>query len=78
MKPKDSIINNPFKFKTMKRICLSAAFALTAALMAGSCSKEQSACGCGDDGAVIPVTFTMNTPAGEAVPYGGGGDAGHS
>ena len=73
MKPKDSIINNPFKFKTMKRICLSAAFALTAALMAGSCSKEQSACGCGDDGAVIPVTFTMNTPAGEAVPYGGGG-----
>lgn len=73
MKTENSTINNPFKFRTMKRICLSAAFALTAALLASSCSKEQSACGCGDDGAVIPVTFTMNTPAGEAVPYEGGG-----
>ena len=35
-----------------------------------SCSSEPAACGCGDDGSTIPVSFTMNTPAGEAVPYG--------
>lgn len=54
----------------MKRICFPAVLALMTALAAGSCSQEQSTCGYGDDGSVIPVTFTMSTPAGEVVPYG--------
>lgn len=54
----------------MKRICFPAVLALMTALTAGSCSQEQSTCGYGDDGSVIPVTFTMSTPAGEVVPYG--------
>ena len=39
-------------------------------LTAVSCSKVQSDCDCEDGDKVIPVTFTMSTPAGEAVPYG--------
>ena len=56
--------------KTMKRICLQAFIGMITAWTAVSCSSEPAACGCGDDGSTIPVSFTMNTPAGEAVPYG--------
>ncbi|MEF2793686.1 MAG: FimB/Mfa2 family fimbrial subunit, partial [Alistipes dispar] len=54
----------------MKRICLQAFIGMITAWTAVSCSSEPAACGCGDDGSTIPVSFTMNTPAGEAVPYG--------
>ena len=54
----------------MKRIWLQAFIGMITAWTAVSCSSEPAACGCGDDGSTIPVSFTMNTPAGEAVPYG--------
>ena len=54
----------------MKRKCLQVAMGLMAILTTVSCSKVQSDCGCEDGDKVIPVTFTMSTPAGEAVPYG--------
>ena len=50
----------------MKRICLQAAVVLITALVSLSCTKEQSGY---DQDKVIPVTFTMSTPAGEAIPY---------
>ena len=56
--------------RVMKRICLQAFIGMITAWTAVSCSSEPAACGCGDDGSTIPVSFTMNTPAGEAVPYG--------
>ena len=56
--------------REMKRICLQAFIGMITAWTAVSCSSEPAACGCGDDGSTIPVSFTMNTPAGEAVPYG--------
>ena len=54
----------------MKRICLQAFIGMITAWTAVSCSSEPAACGCGDDGSTIPVSFTMSAPAGEAVPYG--------
>ena len=54
----------------MKRICLQAFIGMITAWTAVSCSSEPAACGCGGDGSTIPGSFTMNTPAGEAVPYG--------
>ena len=56
--------------RVMKRICLQAFIGMITAWTAVSCSSAPAACGCGDDGSTIPVSFTMNTPAGEAVPYG--------
>ena len=56
--------------RVIKRICLQAFIGMITAWTAVSCSSEPAACGCGDDGSTIPVSFTMNTPAGEAVPYG--------
>ena len=50
----------------MKRICLQAAVVLITALVSLSCTREQSGY---DQNKVIPVTFTMSTPAGEAIPY---------
>ena len=50
----------------MKRICLQAAVVLITALVSLSCTREQSGY---DQDKVIPVTFTMSTPAGEAIPY---------
>ncbi|CUQ81628.1 Major fimbrial subunit protein (FimA) [Alistipes finegoldii] len=49
---------------------MQAFIGMITAWTAVSCSSEPAACGCGDDGSTIPVSFTMNTPAGEAVPYG--------
>ncbi|WP_071134977.1 hypothetical protein [Millionella massiliensis] len=56
-------------FTIMKKTCLRAVIVLITAVVAMSCTKEQSDCGCTDDGKTIPVTFTMSTPAGEAIPY---------
>lgn len=45
---------------------MQAAVVLITALVSLSCTKEQSGY---DQDKVIPVTFTMSTPAGEAIPY---------
>ena len=54
----------------MKRIGLRVVMRIMTVFTAVSCSKVQSDCDCEDGDKVIPVTFTMSTPAGEAVPYG--------
>lgn len=51
----------------MKRTCLGAFIGMITALMTTSCITGQS--GYEEVGDNIPVTFTMSTPAGEAVPY---------
>lgn len=60
---------NPITNTTMKRTCLQAIVGMLTACVAVSCSTEPTDCGCnGED--TIAVSFTMNTPAGESVPYG--------
>lgn len=54
--------------KKMRRICMQAAILMMAVMTAVSCSEVQSDSADNGDG-FIPVTFTMSTPAGEAVPY---------
>ena len=51
----------------MKRTCLGAFIGMITALMTTSCITGQSGYEEVEDN--IPVTFTMSTPAGEAVPY---------
>ena len=51
----------------MKRTCLGAFIGMITALMTTSCITGQS--GYEEVGDNIPVTFTMSTHAGEAVPY---------